>query len=319
MGAARGSVLGGGWGAVSAVLAMLAAAPARAQPERQPPPLLEVRHEDLLAPEGFVLDSVEYVLDGQPLSSGEGSAGLQREVGPGVHVLGIRAVYVGRSSLFAYVEGYRFLMRGRVTFEARPGWVIRVLSTGFARAGFAVKWEQRPAFKLEGEPRHAILSVEKGPVDLRPVSGPGGAVVASTGLAPEQLARQVIDEVLAEAQRRAPLAESCALEPVYFDFADTLLRPEAEAVLRRLSACLMRQPSLRVRLQGHCDLRGPEALNENLGHGRARTVAGYLWTLGVGRGQLVVESAGEGRPACDEDTPECRAKNRRVEFLAAER
>ncbi len=300
------------------VLAVLAAAPVRAQPAPQAPSALDVGHEDLLAPEGFVLDSVEYVLDGQPLATGEGSAGVQRELSPGVHVLGLQVVYVARPSVFAYVEGYRFLMRGRVTFDARPGGAVRIRSRGFAREGFAVPWEQRPVITLDVEPRDAILSIQRGPVDRQPVGAPGGAVAAASPLPPEQLARQVIDEVLAEAHRRAPL-ESCALEPIYFDFADTLLKPQAEATLRRLAACLVRQPALRLRLQGHCDALGAESLNENLGHGRARTVAGYLWTLGVARGQLVVESAGEQRPACAEDTPVCRARNRRVELLTAER
>lgn len=324
-GARSGFPLPFGWAsAVGLVLAVLAAAPVQAAAAREAPPTLELVHEDGLEAEGFWLRSVEYVLDGKPLSTNAGGQGVGRQlvVTPGRHVLGLRTVYVGRSPVFAYVEGYRFTMQGRVTFEARPGWVVRIRSTGFAREGLSVKWEQRPAFKLEGEPRRAILSIENGPVEHQPLNGAGGPVVSASYAAPgkpsvsaEEKARQAIDEVIAEAHRRAPL-ERCALEPLYFDFADTRLRPEAEAALRRLSACLLRQPSLRLRIQGHCDARGSESFNDNLGQGRAQTVAGYLSSLRVPRSQLALETEGAAQPACTEQSPECYARSRRVELIA---
>lgn len=304
-GVGRFPLLRGWWAAVSVVLAV-GAGPVHAQTE--PPPTLELSHEDRLQAEGFRLREVEYVLDGQRLSSkGEGAPG-HWPLTAGRHVLGVRVVYVGHSPVFAYVEGYRFVMRGRVTFDARPGWVVRIHSTGLAHEGLTVQWEQRPAFQLEGEPRRAILSIENGPVEREPL-GPDGGVSA------EEKTQRLIDEVLAEAQRRAPL-ETCALEPVYFDFADTRLKPEAEATLRHLSTCLLRQPSLQLRVRGHTDVRGTETINDNLGQGRALTVSGYLQTLGVRREQLMLETEGASQPACPEHTLECYAKSRRVDFLA---
>lgn len=298
------------------VLAALAVVPVHAtEALQEAAPVVEFVHEDGLEAEGFWLRTVEYVLDGKRLVP----QGRQQGVTPGRHVLGVKAVYVGRSPVFAYVEGYRFTMKGRVTFEARPGWVIRIRTTGFAREGLTVKWEQRPAFKLEGEPRRAILSIESGPVERQPLNGSAPDVVsasyAESGKSAEEKTRQVIDEVLAEAQRRAPL-EQCALEPVYFDFADTRLKPEAEAALRRLSVCLQRQPGLRLRIQGHCDARGTESFNDNLGQGRAQTVAGYLFSHGVPRSQFELETEGAAQPACSEHSPECYAKSRRVELIA---
>lgn len=309
-----------------AVSVAFAVAPVHAaEVPREPPPAIELVHEDRLESGGFMLREVEYVLDGRPLSArveGEGQGvGRQLEVTPGRHVLGVRAVYVGHSPVFGYVEGYRFLMQGRVTFDALPGWVVRIRSTGFEREGLTVQWEQRPAFKLEGEPRRAILAIERGPVEHEPMSGTGQAVMPVAYKEPgrarataEEKARQVIAEVLAEAHRRAPL-ETCALAPVYFDFADTRLKPEAEAVLRRLSECLVRQSSLRLRIQGHSDARGAESFNDSLGQGRAQTVAGFLMEQGVPRSRLMLESAGEVHPACTDDTPECYARSRRVELI----
>lgn len=297
----------GWWAAVSAMLAV-AVAPVHARAE--PPPALELRHEDRLQADGFQLREVEYVLDGQRLASGGEGAPGRWPLTEGRHVLGVRVVYVGHSPVFAYVEAYRFVMRGRVTFDARPGWVVRIRSTGFAHEGLTVQWEQRPAFQLEGEPRRAIVSIESGPVERGPDREPG-----KTSVSAEEKTQHLIDEVLAEAQRRAPL-ETCALEPVYFDFADTRLKPEAEATLRRLSTCLLRQPSLKLRVRGHTDARGTETINDNLGQGRALTVSGYLQALGVRRAQLTLETEGASQPACPESTPACYAKSRRVEFLA---
>lgn len=297
-----------------------------AEMPREPPPSIELVHEDRLESGGFMLREVEYVLDGRPLSArpeGEGQ-GVERqlEVTPGRHVLDVRAVYVGRSPVFGYVAGYRFLMRGRVTFDALPGWVVRIRSTGFEREGLTVPWEQRPAFKLEGEPRRAIQAIESGEVEHVSLSGTSQSAVTVAYMEPERArataeekARQVIDEVLAEAHRRAPL-ETCALAPVYFDFADTRLKPEAEALLRRLSECLVRQASLRLRIQGHSDVRGAESFNDSLGQGRAQTVAGFLMEQGVSRSRLTLESAGEMHPACTDETQECYARSRRVELIA---
>ena len=92
--------------------------------------------------------------------------------------------------------------------------------------------------------------------------------------------------------------------------------PEAEAALRRLSVCLLRQPALRVRIQGHCDARGSESFNDNLGQGRAQTVAGFLSSVGVPRSQFALETEGATQPACPERSPECFARSRRVEFIA---
>jgi len=128
----------------------------------------------------------------------------------------------------------------------------------------------------------------------------------------------VVDEVLAEAEARAPL-EPCRLEPVLFDFADTQLKPEAREALERLSRCLLRQPTLRLGLVGHCDARGTESLNVNLGEGRALTVAGFLESLGVPRERLEVDTRGTERPVCQERTEACYARSRRVELIPVAR
>jgi peptidoglycan-associated lipoprotein len=298
------------------VFAALAMAPAWAAEGQEPLPGLELRHVDPLGQghRGFSLRSVQYELDGRPLVT-EGvsrgpSGGLRWEVPPGVHELGIRLVYEGRSGMFRYVEGYRFTMRGRVTFLARPGYTLEVWSTGFAREGWTLPWEELPGFRIEGQPRRDILAIEQDSVEREPL---GEEAVPPEVM--EARAEQVVEEVLEEARARVP-RQPCAVEPVLFDFADTRLRPEAHEPLLRLARCLLRQPSLRVRLVGHCDDRGAESLNANLGLGRARTVASFLESQGVPPSQLELGTLGEERLACPDHSESCYALNRRVELIA---
>lgn len=294
--------LGGLFEAGLLAWAVLAGSPALAAVAGEPPPGLEVRHVDELGETslGLVLRSVEYVLDGVPFAV-EGVTRL--EVSPGAHVLGVRVVYEGRSLLFRYMEGYRFVMRGQVTFEARPGYTTQVWSTGYAREGWMVPWQERPGFRMEGQPRRDIPRIEDEQVELELEAGRA-----------DEKARQAVDEVLALAEASAP-REPCRQAPVLFDFADTRLRPEAREALTRLSRCLLRQPSLRLRLVGHSDARGTESININLGLGRALTVADFLWSLGVPREKLELDTRGTETLACQEQTEACYARSRRVELI----
>lgn len=291
-----------------ALLALTVAWSASAQPAPSAPASLELSHEDRLGVDGgWELRSVEYVLDGQRLALQV--EGAKFPLPPGMRQLDVRVVYEGRSPVFSYVDGYRFVMRGRVTLDARPGGTVRITSTAFAREGVTVQWHQRPAFVLAGQPQEAVVGIEYGPVEDLPLA--------------EAAALRAVDEVLAEARRRVPASASraeasaaCELAPVFFRYFDTRLSPEAEALLRRSAECLLQQPSLRVRLEGHADASGPESVNASLGQGRAQSVAAYLLSLGVASARLVLESQGAARPPCTEATPECFARSRRVELVA---
>ncbi|MBZ4415555.1 OmpA family protein [Myxococcus sp. RHSTA-1-4] len=290
------------------LLALAVASAASAQATPSAGTWLELRHEDRLATAGsYELRSVEYLLDGTPLATQPD--GGRHPLPPGLRQLDVRVVYEGRSRVFSYVEGYRFVMRGRVTLAARPGDTVRITSTGYERQGVTVQWQQRPAFLLTGQPQEAVVGIEYGPVENTPLA--------------DAAAARLMDELLAEARRRTPppssraeAVGSCELAPVFFAFSDTRLSPEAEAVLRRSAACLLQQPGLRVRLEGHTDASGPESVNTSLGQGRAQSVAAYLLSLGVQSVRLVLETEAATRPPCEEHTPECHARSRRVELVA---
>lgn len=292
------------------VLALLVAGLARGE---EPPPAVELWHEDRLSRElyGVTLQSLRWVLDGKPLeSAGTPGSMLRLEVAPGLHVLELQGVYTGRSALFGYVEGYRFRMRGRVTFETRAGWVVRIWSTGYAREELLLEWKARPAFQVEGKPEKAIVAIESGPVVPE---------AWSEGSAPQEQPEEPLPGPALEEPRAEAPSETgeCPLEPVYFRFADTRLRPEARQVLRRVAECLRQQPGLRLRVVGYCDARGPESVNAGLGLGRAQSVVGYLEELGVAPWRLEADTRGGERGVCTEPGEACWSRSRRVELVPA--
>ena len=67
-------------------------------------------------------------------------------------------------------------------------------------------------------------------------------------------------------------------------------------------------------LSHHTDAAGGDAHNQELSERRAASVAAALQERGV-TATLDHVGAGETEPLCEEDTVECHASNRRVEFL----
>lgn len=69
-----------------------------------------------------------------------------------------------------------------------------------------------------------------------------------------------------------------------------------------------------LRIIGHTDAAGGHDHNQDLSERRAAAVVSALQGRGV-TAQLESSGAGETEPVCSEDTDECHAANRRVEFL----
>lgn len=69
-----------------------------------------------------------------------------------------------------------------------------------------------------------------------------------------------------------------------------------------------------VHVAGFTDSRGTEEYNQRLSERRARAVAAYLEAQGIRPERLVTRGYGETHPIATNETPEGRAKNRRVEL-----
>jgi outer membrane protein OmpA-like peptidoglycan-associated protein len=102
---------------------------------------------------------------------------------------------------------------------------------------------------------------------------------------------------------------------ILFDVNSDKLRSESANVIKEIAAALQKQPSLKVRIEGHTDSTGDAAKNLDLSKRRAESVKAALVKLGIDAARLTTEGFGQTKPLSTNDTPQGRAENRRVEFV----
>ena len=84
---------------------------------------------------------------------------------------------------------------------------------------------------------------------------------------------------------------------------------ENSAVVQELSE------GLKIRIEGNCDSWGTDEYNTALGLKRANAVKKVMISEGVQEDRISLVSYGSMNSVCDEETSECFAKNRRVDFV----
>jgi len=73
-------------------------------------------------------------------------------------------------------------------------------------------------------------------------------------------------------------------------------------------------PQVRLEVAGYTDDRGGKAMNLKLSRARAAAVRQYLIKQGIAARRLTAKGYGEAKPIASNQTPEGRARNRRVEL-----
>lgn len=108
-----------------------------------------------------------------------------------------------------------------------------------------------------------------------------------------------------------------ATRGVLFNTGSDHLRPESTPTLEEIGRMMETHADLRVRIEGHTDNVGPADANQRLSEERAQAVVNYLvGTTGVAADRLEAVGHGATRPVADNETPEGRQTNRRVELVA---
>ena len=75
-------------------------------------------------------------------------------------------------------------------------------------------------------------------------------------------------------------------------------------------------PDSKIRVSGHTDSTGSDAVNMKLSEERAGKVAKFLTEVGgIAADRITVNGYGESRPVASNETADGRAANRRVEIL----
>ena len=99
---------------------------------------------------------------------------------------------------------------------------------------------------------------------------------------------------------------------IYFGFDTATIQGQYGELLRAHAEFLVKNPSVKVLIEGHADERGTPEYNIALGEHRGQAVEKYLQSLGVSESQISVVSYGEEKPMVKSRTEEAFAKNRRA-------
>lgn len=104
--------------------------------------------------------------------------------------------------------------------------------------------------------------------------------------------------------------------PVYFQFDRSDITEEGMRQLDQKVDAMQRNPNVQLRIEGNADDSGSDEYNLALSQRRAAIAHRYFTDRGVDGSRIRIAAYGEERPACTTGRDEeCRAKNRRDEFV----
>lgn len=105
-------------------------------------------------------------------------------------------------------------------------------------------------------------------------------------------------------------------EMIQFDVNLATIKTESHGLLNEIVEVFKAHPEIKkVSIEGHTDGDGPAAKNKTLSEQRAASVMAYLVEHGVEASRMTSKGLGETKPIGDNNTPEGKEKNRRVEFV----
>ena len=103
---------------------------------------------------------------------------------------------------------------------------------------------------------------------------------------------------------------------ITFDVNKADIKAESYGTLNDIATVLKENPAVNVKIVGHTDSDGDDALNLDLSRRRAESVKSELASkFGIDASRMQTEGAGENKPVAPNDTPVNKAMNRRVEFI----
>lgn len=101
---------------------------------------------------------------------------------------------------------------------------------------------------------------------------------------------------------------------ILFDVSRTDLKPAARTNLAQMAAIMKKYPENVLTVKGYTDNTGSASLNKDLSARRAQAVKYELTNGGIPENTVSIVGMGPENPVAENDTPENRAKNRRVEI-----
>jgi len=100
-----------------------------------------------------------------------------------------------------------------------------------------------------------------------------------------------------------------------FPVGKSVLTEASYPLLAKVQEAVGKFPHSRLKLEGHTDSQGSDDVNQKLSEQRASAVAEYLMTKVTSDFPINSEGFGESRPVASNDSPDGRAKNRRIDVV----
>ncbi|UTD15339.1 OmpA family protein [Tenacibaculum mesophilum] len=113
------------------------------------------------------------------------------------------------------------------------------------------------------------------------------------------------------------------LQPIYFDYDKSNIRPDAEIELAKILTALKEYPTLKIHIESHTDSRGNDSYNSRLSENRAQATLDWFLKKGIDITRLSAKGYGESelinkcnnQTTCSEDEHQL---NRRSMFIIKE-
>jgi peptidoglycan-associated lipoprotein len=167
-------------------------------------------------------------------------------------------------------------------------------------------------FMLSGCPARKVVQPEPQQPTVTPQEMKQGAAKVKPE---ERITEQRLAKIETKEEPSKYIEEKGLFEDIHFDFDKYDIRSDAQPVLQKIASWLLKNTSIKILIEGHCDERGTNEYNLALGDRRAKAARDYLTALGLASNRIEMVSYGEEKPLCTEKTEECWAKNRRAHFV----
>ncbi|WP_267740856.1 OmpA family protein, partial [Myroides injenensis] len=121
-------------------------------------------------------------------------------------------------------------------------------------------------------------------------------------------------------EKEDDLFEKLKLDPIYFDFDKSNIRPDAAVELAKIVEVLKMYPQLKIDVRSHTDSRGDDNYNLLLSDKRAKSTINWMVNQGIDASRITGKGYGETQLVnqCANNIPcskEMHQENRRSEFI----
>lgn len=147
------------------------------------------------------------------------------------------------------------------------------------------------------------------------VGGTAGALIGKKMDKQKKELEQSVPDATIESVNNGEALKVTFDSGILFATNSSTLSEASKSALRNFAASLKQNPDTDIKIIGFTDNTGKVDYNQLLSEKRARSVYDYLMAQGVSADRMSYEGRGVHDPVADNNTPEGRALNRRVEIV----